>query len=87
MLDILNMRISGLETLRFDYEVKKCFGRMLCSGTVYRTDFPEGSSVVLKVFSNKDSFEELEGDVVEYLFELVISGDYRDWSNYGLVLG
>ena len=80
MLDIINVKISGLHTLTFDYIDKRVFGRTVLNGWLYRNDYPEGTRIELKEFYG-DKWEEFEADVVEYLFDIIITEKYRTFKN------
>jgi hypothetical protein len=84
MLDIINTKISGLCTLDYEEETKRIFGRTTHFIALYRTDFPEGARTELvRYFGEK--YDDVEADVVEYLFNIIIREEYKSWKNYDLV--
>jgi len=86
LIDCLNKKISGLCTIALDTNIEKqgFTNRPLFKYTVYRCDYPEGARTMLQKFESTD-IGILEADVVEWLFDLLISERYREWKNYALV--
>ena len=86
MLDAINKKISGLCTLVLeDSEYCKGFtNRRIYVSELYRVDYPEGTRVFLQKFeqSNPDI---IEADIIEFLFDILISERYKDWKNYRLI--
>jgi Na+-transporting NADH:ubiquinone oxidoreductase subunit NqrF len=86
MLDTINRKISGLCTLVMEssgYE-QSFTHKYIHAVEIYRVDFPEGTRVLLTKFEQSD-FEELEADIVEFLFDIIISERYKEWKNYKLI--
>jgi len=86
MLDLINRKISGLCTLVIE---SSCYEqaftkRHMNVADIYRIDYPEGTRVLLIKFEQYD-FEELEADIVEFFFDVLISERYKEWNNYDLV--
>ena len=84
MLDIINVKISGLNTLDFEQDSKRVFGRWFHTIALYKTDFPEGVRSLINSF-HQEKYEDVESDVIEYLFDIIITEEYKKWKNYGLV--
>jgi len=84
MIDTINSKISGLKTLDLEFTAKKTFGRSFWEGALYLYEYPKCQRIFLKSFIN-DSFEEFEADVVEELFDIIITEKYKEWRNYDLV--
>ena len=86
LIDCLNRKISGLHTVQIDTNItKQAFtNRILFKYTLYRYDYPEGTRITLQKFESTD-IDMLEADVVEFLFDILISGIYETWKNFDLV--
>lgn len=76
-IERINMRISGLCTLQYEQEWKKIFGREAHILRLYKVNFPEDVRVLLKEFISTE-WPILEADVIEYLFDILISGKYKE---------
>jgi hypothetical protein len=79
IIDSINKKISGLCTLVLETnENKQSFThKTLYNANLYQVDYPDGTRVLLKNFQS-DDFDVLEADIVEYLFDIVISEKYKE---------
>ena len=86
MIDLINRKISGLNTLVIEKSVyKKAFtNRDVYHYVIYRVDYPECVRVCLQKFEH-EVFLILEADVIEFLFDILISERYKEWQNYKLI--
>jgi hypothetical protein len=85
MIDIINTKISGLNTLNFEYKMSKSTftKRPLYSYILYRTDYPE--ETLTEIFKTCcERLDDAEADLVEFLFDIIITEEYKKWKNYGL---
>jgi hypothetical protein len=85
MINIINGKISGLNTLVIenDSSLHGFTKRILHKYFLYKVEYPEGIRVLLQKFESTD-YLILEADVIEFLFDLIISERYKEWENYDL---
>ena len=86
MLDKINRKISGLNTLVIEssWYTQNFTKKFVHVAEIYKVDYPEEIRTSLVKFEQTD-FNELEGDIVEFLFDVLISERYKEWKNYKLV--
>jgi len=77
-LDLINKKISGLCTLVVEKGVERqgFTNKNVFIFRLYQVNYPDTSRKLLKEFKNT-GFDDLEADIFEYLFDILISGEYK----------
>jgi hypothetical protein len=78
IIDSINVKISGLCTLVLETnESKQAFThKTLYDYNLYQVDYPDCTRVLLKNFQS-ENYDLLEADIVEYLFDIIITEKYK----------
>ena len=71
MLDIINVKISGLCTLDYEQKSKRIFGRSFHEISLYRTDFPESTRTVIGSYYG-DRFEDVEASWFRHRYAVYV---------------
>ena len=85
MIDLLNVKISGLHTLVCEYAMTMDSFRRKPNHKfiIWQVEYPEETR--REIFrTNHDVFAYAEADVVEFLFNVIITEEYKKWKNYKL---